>query len=75
MATKNQPPSTFQDESLPAATRLAGSAALVHRLGIPAPVRHRSCVSSQYVNGSQREEGALDGLRQALLARRDLLTI
>lgn len=57
MATKNQQPSTFQDESLPAAARLAGSAALVHRLGIRAPVRHRSCVSSQYVKGSQRAEG------------------
>ncbi|MEO8602006.1 MAG: Fic family protein [bacterium] len=56
MTTTNQQPSTFQDEALPAATRLAGSSALVHRLGISAPVRHRSCVSSQYVKGSQRVE-------------------
>ncbi len=56
MATTNRQPSTFQDETLPSAARLAGSAALVHQLGISAPVRHRSCVSSQYVKGSQRVE-------------------
>lgn len=56
MATTDRQPSTFQDETLPAAARLAGSAALVHRLGISAPVRHRSCVSSRYVKGSQRVE-------------------
>lgn len=56
MTTINGQPSTFQGENLPHATRLAGSAALVHRLGVSAPVRHRSCVSSQYVKGSQRVE-------------------
>lgn len=56
MATVNQHPSTFPDETLPATARLAGSAALVHRLGISAPVRHWSCVSTQYVKGSQRVE-------------------
>lgn len=56
MALKNGQPSTFQEETIPPATRLAGSAALVHQLGISAPVRHRSCVSSQYVKGSQRVE-------------------
>jgi hypothetical protein len=56
MTTTNRQPSTFQEETLPTAARLAGSAALVHRLGISAPVRHRSCVSTQYVKGSQRVE-------------------
>lgn len=56
MATTNRQHSTFQDETLPGATRLAGCAALVHRLGVSAPVRHRSCVSSRYVKGSQRVE-------------------
>ncbi len=56
MDTTQRQPSTFQGEPLPAAARLAGSAALVHRLGVSAPVRHRSCVSSQYVKGSQRVE-------------------
>lgn len=56
MATTNPQPSTFQDETVPAAARLAGSAALVHQLGVSAPVRHRSCVSTQYVKGSRRVE-------------------
>jgi len=29
----------------------------MHELGISAPVRHRSCVSEQYVSGSQRRDG------------------
>jgi len=56
MATTDREPSTFQEEVLPSTARLAGSAALVHRLGVSAPVRHRSCVSRQYVKGSQRVE-------------------
>lgn len=56
MAAKHLQPSTFQGETIPAGARLAGSTALVHRLAISAPVRHRSCVSSQYVKGSQRVE-------------------
>src|ERR1700687_296189 len=56
MATKNRQPSTFQDVTIPAAARLAGSAALVHRLRISAPARPRSSVSHQYVKGSQRVE-------------------
>jgi hypothetical protein len=54
---KDQPPSTFQEETVPADARLAGWAALVRELRISAPVRHRSCVSNQYVKGSQRPEG------------------
>jgi Fic/DOC family len=54
---RNTPPTTFQEETVPAEARLVGWAALVDELGISAPVRHRSCVSSQYVKGSQRAEG------------------
>src|ERR1700682_3002395 len=48
----------FQEKTIPAGARLAGWAALVHALAIPAPVRRPSCVSEQYVGGSRREEGA-----------------
>ena len=44
----------YQDRTVPADTRLAGWAALVHALGIPAPVRNPSCVSGQHVRGSHR---------------------
>ncbi len=37
---------------------LAGWAALVHALAIPAPVRRLSCVSEKHVSGSHRREGA-----------------
>lgn len=47
----------FQEKSVPDGTRLAGRAALVHGLGISAPVRRPSCVSEQYVSGSRRAEG------------------
>jgi hypothetical protein len=47
----------FQEKSVPAEARLAGWAALVHKLDIQAPVRWPSCVSEQHVRGSQREEG------------------
>ena len=50
-------PVVFQERSLPSVTRLAGWSALVHALGISAPVRHPVCVSEQYVSGSRREEG------------------
>ncbi len=58
MARTGREPSTFQEETIPAGARLAGSAALVQRLGISAPVRHLSCVSTQYVKGSHRIEDA-----------------
>jgi hypothetical protein len=44
----------FQDSIIPAGTRLAGWAALVHALAISAPVRDPSCVSEQHVRGSRR---------------------
>jgi hypothetical protein len=51
------PTPVFQEASVPAGGRLAGWAALVHALGIGAPVRQPSCVSDQYVWGSRRPEG------------------
>lgn len=50
-------PGFFQDEPLPAGTRLAGWSALVHALNIKAPVRHLSCISEKYVRGTRRIEG------------------
>src|SRR6266508_5760194 len=47
----------FQEMLVPARARLAGWAALVHGLGIAAPVRRPNCVSEQYVSGSRRQEG------------------
>jgi len=49
-------PVVFQERLLPPVNRLAGWSALVHALGISAPIRHPSCVSEQYVSGSRREE-------------------
>src|SRR5690606_28364454 len=47
----------FQESALPEGTRLAGWAALVKALSIPAPVRGPSCVSDKHIKGSQREDG------------------
>lgn len=47
----------FQDEPVPAGTRLAGWSALVHALDLKAPVRHLSCISEKYVRGTRRREG------------------
>ncbi|MGA7394409.1 MAG: hypothetical protein WBW78_17270, partial [Terrimicrobiaceae bacterium] len=52
------PISVFQERSVPAGTKLAGWAALVHELGLLAPVRCPSCVSGQHVRGSHRKEGS-----------------
>ena len=49
-------PPTFQDRLVPKETRLAGWAALVHGLGIAAPVRAASAVADGYIKGSKREE-------------------
>ena len=50
-------PDYFQDEPVPEATRLAGWAALVHGLGVQAPVRQLSCVAGKHVRGTRRTEG------------------
>jgi hypothetical protein len=46
----------FQDQTVPAGTRLAGAAALVQEFGIAAPVRQPACVTEQHVRGSRRRE-------------------
>ena len=48
----------FQDNTIPDASRLAGWAALVSALAIPAPVRRPSSVSEQHIRGSRRREQA-----------------
>jgi len=48
----------FQNEAIPAETRLAGWAALAQTLGTKGPVRKPACVSSKHVSGSIREEGS-----------------
>lgn len=47
----------FQDEPVPAGTRLAGWSALAHALNLKAPVLHLSCISEKYVRGTRRREG------------------
>jgi hypothetical protein len=49
---------TFQEQTVPAGTRLAGAAALAQELNIAAPVRHPSAVADQHVRDSRRTEGA-----------------
>ncbi|MBN9890590.1 Fic family protein [Salipiger abyssi] len=50
-------PDFFQDEPVPEAVTLAGWAALVHHLGLAAPVRKLSCISDKHVRGNKRTEG------------------
>ncbi len=49
-------PQAFQDRLVPQETTLAGWAALVHGLGIAAPVRAGSTIANGYIKGSKREE-------------------
>jgi hypothetical protein len=57
MQIETGPIAIFQEKTVPPGCNLAGWAALVRALNIPAPVRHPSCVSEQHVRGSQREKG------------------
>jgi Fic/DOC family len=57
MKLESAPPLAFQDRLVPGGTRLAGWAALVHSLGLKAPVRSPSVVADGYIKGSQRREG------------------
>jgi hypothetical protein len=57
MRLEFETPISFQGESVPKETQLAGWAALVQALDLQAPVRLPSCVSAKYVRGSQREQG------------------
>ena len=56
MELNPETPPAFQDRLVPKETRLAGWAALVHGLGIAAPVRAASAVARGYIGGSRREE-------------------
>ena len=56
MLLVSAPITIFQEGVIPGGTRLAGWAALVHALGILAPVRRPSCVSEKHVSGSHRQE-------------------
>src|SRR5258708_20315424 len=49
-------PTSFQEQSIPEASKLAGFAALVSTLSIEAPVRRPSCVSDKHIRGSHRGE-------------------
>lgn len=49
-------PTALQERLVPTATRLAGTAALVHEFRLAAPVRRPACVSDQYVRGSRRRD-------------------
>jgi hypothetical protein len=57
MRLELETPVSFQDEIVPKGAQLAGWAALVHALGLQAPVRQPGCVSEKHIGGSQREEG------------------
>ncbi len=57
MKLESAPPLAFQNQLVPGGTRLAGWAALVHSLGLKAPVRTPSVVADGYIKGSQRREG------------------
>ena len=58
MRLQRAQPATFQEQTVPQGTRLAGAAALVHELAVAAPVRRPSCVADQHVSGSRRADGA-----------------
>jgi hypothetical protein len=58
MELKQVTAGTFQEKTIPAGTRLVGTAALVHELAISAPVRRPACISEHYVSGSRRQEEA-----------------
>src|ERR1700730_15291765 len=49
-------PTSFQEQSVPEASKLAGFAALVNALSVEAPVRRPSCVSDKHIRGSHREK-------------------
>lgn len=56
MELNGKTPPSFQGRFVPKQTRLAGWAALVHGLGIAAPVRESSAVAEGFIKGSHREE-------------------
>lgn len=57
MLIQNLTADFFQDKPLPQGTEMVGWSALVHSLGVAAPVRGPSCVSQRHVLGSKRSDG------------------
>lgn len=57
MKLQKPPAATFQERTVPRGVRLAGAAALVHELGVYAPVRRPSCVAELHVRDSRRADG------------------
>ena len=57
MELQDLSPEFFKDEPLPEAASLAGWSALVHGLGVSAPVRRLSCISEHHIRGTRRSEG------------------
>jgi Fic/DOC family len=57
MQIDTSPVRVFQERTAPEGSRLVGWSALVHALGIQAPVRHPCAVSEQHIHGSRRPEG------------------
>ena len=64
VAMNNHMTLAFQETTLPADSRLVGWANLVRRFDVSVPVRRPSVVSTNYVKGSRREEGASVGSRR-----------
>ena len=56
MRLEDLQPELLQDELLPEGATLAGWSALVHNLGIAAPLRTFSCISEGHIRGNQRLE-------------------
>jgi hypothetical protein len=56
MRLTSTPIAVFQEKTVPEGAILVGWSALVHELGIPAPVRQPSCVAERHVRGSQRRQ-------------------
>ncbi|MCY4379233.1 MAG: Fic family protein [Candidatus Dadabacteria bacterium] len=57
MRIQNLTADFFQGEPLPQGTEMVGWSALVHSLGVAAPVHNPSCVSQRHVLGSKRSDG------------------
>ena len=56
MRIDTSPVQVFQEKTIPASTRLAGWAALIHTLNVKAPIRRPTVVSEQHIRGSRRQE-------------------
>jgi Fic/DOC family len=57
MQLNTAPVRVFQETTVPTGTRLVGWSALVHALGIQAPVRQPSAASERHIRGSRKQDG------------------